>query len=236
MSRELAVMLEAAWRDLSPAEVLRRAVETFGPGRIAFSTSLGAEDQVIVDLLHREGLPVPVFTLDTGRLPQETYEVLDETRRRYGIRIEVLFPDAAALGQLVTEQGANLFYESIDKRKACCRVRKIEPLRQRLASLGAWICGLRREQSVTRTEIGVVEWDEGFGLVKVNPLFGKSEAWVWEYIREHGVPYNRLHDRGYPSIGCAPCTRAVEPGEDLRSGRWWWESPGHRECGLHRQR
>ncbi len=234
MSRERAEELNRQWSGISPEEVLRLAAETFGIEGIAFSTSLGVEDQLITDLLHRQGLDLPLFTLDTGRLPQETYDLLDETRRRYGVRIEVLFPEASSVERMVSQHGPNLFYESIDKRKECCRVRKIEPLKRKLSKLDAWICGLRREQSVTRVGIGVVEWDESFGLFKISPLVDASEAEVWEYVRAHGVPYNRLHDRSYPSIGCAPCTRAVEPGEDVRAGRWWWEQAEHRECGLHR--
>ncbi|NTU68864.1 MAG: phosphoadenylyl-sulfate reductase [Chlorobiaceae bacterium] len=236
MGKERALQLSREWAGKEPHELLRLAAETFGTGRIAFSTSLGAEDQVITDLLHRDGLDVPIFTLDTGRLHQETYDVLDATRHHYGLRIDVLFPEASMVESLVTEYGPNLFYLSVEKRRECCRVRKIEPLRRKLSTLDAWICGLRREQSVTRLGVDIVEWDEAFGLFKLNPLVDATEAWVWEYIRTHGVPCNRLHDRGFPSIGCAPCTRAVEPGEDVRAGRWWWEQAEHRECGLHRHK
>jgi phosphoadenosine phosphosulfate reductase len=234
MGKELVQQLNHEWAGKPPEAVLRLAAEAFGAKGIAFSTSLGAEDQVIADLLHREALQVPLFSLDTGRLPQETYDLLDETRRRYGTSIEVLFPETASVEKMVSLSGANLFYESIENRRECCRVRKVESLKRKLSTLDAWICGLRREQSVTRQGVDVIEWDESFGLVKVNPLADVSEAWVWEYIRKHDVPYNRLHDRGYPSIGCAPCTRAVKPGEDVRAGRWWWEQAEHRECGLHR--
>jgi phosphoadenosine phosphosulfate reductase len=234
MSRERAQELNSEWSGRPPEAVLRIAAETFDDEGIAFSTSLGVEDQLITDLLHRERLDIPLFTLDTGRLPQETYDLLDETRRRYGLQVDVLFPEASSVERMVSQHGPNLFYESIEKRRECCRVRKIEPLKRRLSTLGAWICGLRREQSVTREGIGVVEWDESFGLFKINPLVDASEASVWEYVRKHDVPYNSLHDRSYPSIGCAPCTRAVEPGEDVRAGRWWWEQAEQRECGLHR--
>jgi phosphoadenosine phosphosulfate reductase len=235
MGKDRARQLSLEWSSEAPATVLRRAAETFGAGDVAFATSLGAEDQVITDLLHKEGLPVPVFTLDTGRLPEETYEALDATRRRYDLHVDVLFPQTQAVETMLSLNGANLFYESIEKRKECCRIRKVEPLSRKLSTVKAWICGLRREQSVTRQGLDLVEWDESFGLFKINPLADASEAWVWEYIRSNDVPYNRLHDRGYPSIGCAPCTRAVQPGEDIRSGRWWWESPEHKECGLHRR-
>jgi phosphoadenosine phosphosulfate reductase len=235
MGKDRARQLSLQWSSKAPETVLRHAVETFGAGDVAFATSLGAEDQVITDLLHKEGLLVPVFTLDTGRLPEETYDVLDATRRRYGLHVDVLFPQTQAVETMLSHYGANLFYESIEKRKECCRIRKVEPLSRKLSTVKAWICGLRREQSVTRQGLDLVEWDESFGLFKINPLADASEAWVWEYIRSNDVPYNRLHDRGYPSIGCAPCTRSVQPGEDIRSGRWWWESPEHKECGLHRR-
>ncbi len=219
----------------TPVEIIRRVVEFFGPASTALASSFGAEDQVITDILHRELLSVPIFTLDTGRLHQETYDVLDATRKRYGIKIEVLFPETPAVEAMVTEHGANLFYESIELRRECCRIRKVQPLTKKLSTQKAWICGLRREQSVTRTAVAPLEWDAAFGLYKINPLAEVSEAWVWEYIKTHKVPYNALHDCGYPSIGCAPCTRAVKPGEDIRAGRWWWEIAEHRECGLHRE-
>jgi phosphoadenosine phosphosulfate reductase len=235
MNRDRAHELNRAWAGQSPESVLRNAVETFGVEALGFSTSLGAEDQVITDLIGRNELQIPLFTLDTGRLPEETHELLDQTRRRYGMQIDVLFPDAVSVESMVSQHGADLFYESVEKRRECCRVRKVVPLTRKLSTLQAWICGLRREQSVTRQGVDVVEWDESFGLFKVNPLADATEAWVWEYIRAHDVPYNRLHDQGYPSIGCAPCTRAVGPGEDIRAGRWWWEHAEHRECGLHRK-
>ncbi len=216
-----------------PETILRYASDLFGAESIAFASSFGAEDQVITDMIHREHLGIPVFTLDTGRLPEETYDLMAATGKQYEIGIEVLFPERAAVEAMVTENGPNLFYESIEKRKECCRVRKVEPLRRKLSSLKAWVCGLRREQSVTRTGVAPIEWDEAFGLYKINPLADVTEAWVWEYIRTNGVPYNTLHDHGYPSIGCAPCSRAILPGEDVRAGRWWWEQAVHRECGLH---
>ncbi|MFW5769056.1 MAG: phosphoadenylyl-sulfate reductase, partial [Spirochaetota bacterium] len=176
---------------------------------------------------------VPVFTLDTGRLFQETYDLIEETARKYGLEIEVLFPDRSEIESMVKEHGPNLFYYSVENRKLCCRLRKVHPLRRRLSELDAWICGLRREQSVTRTDIHPVEYDEANGLVKINPLVDWTEDRMHAYIREHSVPYNKLHDKGYPSIGCRPCTRAVKESEDVRAGRWWWENPESRECGLH---
>lgn len=233
MSIETASTLNAAWSGASPAEAISLALDYFGEEKITFSTSLGAEDQVITDILWRQNLRVPVFTLDTGRLPEETYRLLDETRLRYGIKVEVIFPEAESVQKMQTAHGPNLFYNSIENRRECCRIRKVEPLSRKLSSFSAWICGLRRSQSVTRNQLDLVQWDEALGLYKINPLVDATEAWVWEYIRSHNVPYNALHDKGYPSIGCAPCTRAIEPGEDIRAGRWWWEQPELKECGLH---
>jgi phosphoadenosine phosphosulfate reductase len=217
---------------MSAQEVLKLSLDTFGR-KAALSSSFGAEDMVLIDLLMRLDRTARIFTLDTGRLPQETYNVIDATRSKYGAAIEVLFPQAEAVEAMVAEHGMNLFYQSVENRKLCCGVRKMEPLRRALSGLDAWITGLRREQSVTRTAVHKVEWDEGNGLVKVNPLVDWTHDDVWKYIREHNVPYNALHDRGYPSIGCGPCTRAVQPGEHERAGRWWWEHPETKECGLH---
>jgi phosphoadenosine phosphosulfate reductase len=168
-------------------------------------------------------------------LPPETLDLVWRTEDLYGIKIQIIRPDAAAIEELVREHGAALYRESIEKRKLCCHVRKVEPLTRVLAGLKAWICGLRREQSVTRQSIGKVEWDATFGLYKINPLVDWTEQRVWDFIQRSGVPYNALHDQGYRSIGCAPCTRTVKPGEDIRAGRWWWENPEHKECGLHIQ-
>ena len=226
--------LRAELEGKDPETVLRRAWETFGDG-LVFATSLAAEDQVITDIIARNGWPIPFVTLDTGRLFPETYEVLAETERRYGIKVKVFFPDRGQVEAMVAEQGINLFRESVAARKRCCFVRKIEPLRRALAPYKAWLCGLRREQSVTRAGVQVVEDDAANGLVKVNPLAAWSEQDVWGYIAARQVPYNPLHDRGFPSIGCACCTRAVTRTEDVRAGRWWWEEPEHKECGLHRE-
>jgi phosphoadenosine phosphosulfate reductase len=218
----------------SAENILRTALEQY-TGRIALSSSLSIEDQVLTDILVRLDPAARIFTLDTGRLFPETYTLIDRTNKHYGIRIEVFFPEREAVEEMVNEQGINLFYDSLPQRKECCRVRKIEPLRRAFAGLDAWICGLRREQSVTRTEVLSVERDDANDMVKINPLFDWTEQEVWDYIRTHRVPYNVLHDEGFPSIGCQPCTRAVAPGADPRSGRWWWESPEHKECGLHRR-
>jgi len=217
---------------LRAEDVVRLAHERFGRG-VALSSSFGAEDMVLIDMLMKVDRTARMFTLDTGRLPQDTYNVIDATREKYGATIEVFFPQAEAVQAMVAERGMNLFYHSVDNRKLCCGVRKMEPLRRALSGLDAWMTGLRREQSVTRTAVHKIEWDEGNALVKVNPLVDWTHEDVWTYIREHNVPYNALHDRGYPSIGCGPCTRAVQPGEHERAGRWWWEHPDTKECGLH---
>lgn len=226
---EAARSLEGA----DPEAILRWAVDAFAPD-IALASSFGAEDVVLIDMWSRIDQAVRVFTLDTGRLPEETYEVMDRIRERYGIAIATHFPEATAVETLERERGFYSFRRSVEERKRCCGIRKVEPLRRALAPLRAWVTGLRREQAMSRTGVAVVEWDTNHGLVKVNPLAHWTEAQVWAYIREHTVPHNALHDRGYPSIGCAPCTRALQPGEDVRAGRWWWEQdPAAKECGLH---
>lgn len=205
------------------------------PGKVAFSTSLGAEDQVITHMIAGNKLPIRIFTLDTGRLFPETYELLDATVKKYGIRIEVFFPDSDEVQTMVNEKGINLFYDSIENRKRCCDVRKSLPLRRALAGMEVWISGLRRAQSVTRSGIRAEERDAKNNVLKVYPLFDWTDEMVWQYIRTYKVPYNALHDKGFPSIGCQPCTRAVLPGEDNRAGRWWWEDGSHKECGIHRK-
>lgn len=221
-----------ALRGAEPLEVLRAAAQAY-PDKIAFASSLGPEDQFVTHLIAEANLAIPIFTLDTGRLFDETHDLIARTETRYGLRIRVLCPDRSELERMVEQHGVNLFRDSIAARKRCCEVRKLESLRRALADVDAWVCGLRREQSITREEVAEVEWDEANGLVKFNPLASWSEARLWSAIREHGIPYNRLHDAGMPSIGCAPCTRAVPEGDDPRSGRWWWEGAEHRECGLH---
>lgn len=217
---------------LDAGQLLEHMLEKYGDG-IALASSFGAEDQVLTDMLCRISDSPRIFTLDTGRLPEQTYDVMEETRRRYGIRIQIVFPEREKVEEMVNTWGPNLFYGSIEARKRCCGIRKIEPLKRVLRDLQAWICGLRAEQALTRTGLGRVEYDEQFGLLKVSPLADWTTKQVWDYIKERDVPYNALHDQGYPSIGCAPCTRAVGPGQDIRAGRWWWEEPEHKECGLH---
>jgi len=203
------------------------------PGRTAFSTSMGAEDQIITQMISQYNLDIRIFTLDTGRLFPETYDLIDRTRNRYHLNIEIFYPDTNNTEKMVNEHGINLFYNSIENRKLCCHVRKIEPLRRALQNTDIWITGLRSDQSVTRKDNQLVEWDENNNIIKVNPLIQWSENDVWDYIRNNNIPYNKLHDEGFPSIGCQPCTRAIQPGEDLRAGRWWWENPEMKECGLH---
>lgn len=214
--------------------LLRAAVTEFGTaGEITFANSFGAEDMVLTDLILREKLPIEVFSLDTGRLPAETYTLMGEVEQHYDTRLKVFFPKSDTVETYVRTHGINAFYESIEMRKACCHMRKVEPLQRALAGKKAWITGLRAAQSATRTGLPTREFDEGNGLVKFNPLSDWSETEVWAYIRMHEVPYNALHEQFYPSIGCAPCTRAIAVGEDVRAGRWWWEDPTSKECGLH---
>lgn len=204
-------------------------------GRIALSSSLGLEDQVLTAMVCSIDKNVKIFTLDTGRLFPETYDLIHRTNQKYGIRIQVYFPEAQHVELMVREKGINLFYNSIEDRKMCCRIRKIEPLQRAFSGLDIWICGLRRDQSVTRAAMQTVEWDEANGLIKLNPLIDWTEEQVKNYILENNIPYNPLHDKNFPSIGCQPCTRAILPGEDLRAGRWWWENPDTKECGLHKR-
>ncbi|HRP22498.1 MAG TPA: phosphoadenylyl-sulfate reductase [Thauera sp.] len=214
--------------------LLREAVAEFGSqGELAFANSFGAEDMVLTDLILANALPIEVFSLDTGRLPAETYTLIGEVERRYATKLKIYFPDATAVETLVRSHGINAFYDSVELRKACCGVRKMEPLRRALAGKKAWITGLRAAQSITRAGLPLREFDSANGLQKLNPLSDWTEAEVWAYIRINEVPYNALHDQFYPSIGCAPCTRAIAVGEDVRAGRWWWENPESKECGLH---
>lgn len=211
--------------------LLQRIESEFAPA--AFATSLGAEDMVLLDLIARHAPKIEVFTLDTGRLPPETYDLLGKIGERYRLKVKVFLPDAGAVEQYVKINGINGFYDSVAQRKACCEVRKIGPLRRALSGKRAWITGLRREQSPTRSEVAIEEEDPSFGLRKFNPLLEWTHFEIWSYLHRHEVPYNALHDRGYPSIGCAPCTRAIKPGDHPRAGRWWWEEAASKECGLH---
>lgn len=200
---------------------------------IAFANSLSVEDMVLTDLIHRQQLPIEIFTLDTGRLPEETYQTLVAAVNHYQRPIQIYTPEHAALEAFVNSHGVNSFYDSVDNRKACCAVRKLDPLKRALRGKQAWMTGLRRAQSPTRAQVSLEAWDDHFQLTKFNPLLAWEEADVWAYVKAHQVPYNALHDRHFPSIGCAPCTRAIAVGEDIRAGRWWWENPETKECGLH---
>lgn len=205
--------------------------QDFSPA--VFASSFGAEDMVLTDLIARHYPGIGIFTLDTGRLPEETYDLMQKVKEHYGVSVHAYFPDASAVERYVAQHGPNGFYDSVALRKRCCYIRKVEPLKRALADKKAWITGMRRDQSTTREELELSAYDSDHGLHKFNPLCDWTEKDVWNYIRQHDVPYNALHDRFYPSIGCAPCTRAITPGEDIRSGRWWWENPESRECGLH---
>jgi len=227
-AKELAVRFE----EQGPEVIIPWALEQFG-SRIALASSLQAEEMVILDMAWKVHPGIRVFTLDTGRLHEETYIAMERLRERYGIAIESYFPNREAVESLEREKGFYSFRQSVEERKWCCRIRKLEPLARALKDLDAWITGLRRGQAVTRTAIQKVEYDQSHGLIKINPVADWSDEQVWNYIRTHDVPYNALHDLGYPSIGCAPCTRAIKAGEDIRAGRWWWEMPESKECGLH---
>lgn len=218
-------------REQAALDLLRQAALEFAPAALA--SSLSVEDMVLADLISREGLPIGVFVLDTGRLHGDTLELVDTLGERYGFEVQVYRPLAQAVESYVVRFGRDAFYEGAELRKNCCEIRKVEPLRRALAGKGAWITGLRRGQSAGRGAVAVQEFDAVHGLAKFNPLADWSEQDVWDYIRSYDVPYNRLYDQGYRSIGCAPCTRPVVAGEDARAGRWWWEAQGGKECGLH---
>lgn len=229
------IKLNEQFKGKSAEEVLGYFLREY-KGKIGLASSLSIEDQAITSMICDIDKSCKIFTLDTGRLFPETYSLISKTKDRFGKQIEVYFPDYKAVESMVGEHGVNLFYESVELRKRCCHVRKIEPLKRAFEGLEVWICGLRREQSVTRADNQVVEWDEGNGMIKINPLIDWSESQVWDYIKSHQIPYNVLHDKGFPSIGCQPCTRAVKEGEDIRAGRWWWENPEQKECGLHNRK
>ena len=211
--------------------ILERIARDFTPA--VFASSLAAEDMVLTDLILKAELPIAIFSLETGRLHAETLAMIDRVKETYDYDITLFRPDPLAVERYVTQNGLNAFYESVDMRKECCRIRKVEPLGRALAGKRAWITGQRRAQSATRAELAVQEDDLSHAMQKFNPLTDWSEENVWDYLRSNNVPYNALHDRGFPSIGCEPCTRAVQPGEDVRAGRWWWENPESKECGLH---
>ena len=211
--------------------ILARIARDYSPA--VFASSLAAEDMVLTDLILKDALPIGIFSLETGRLHAETLAMIERVKDRYGYDIALFRPQPQAVDNYVNQHGLNAFYDSVELRKACCGIRKVEPLGRALAGNKAWITGQRRAQSTTRQELAVQEDDLGHAMQKFNPLADWSEQDIWDYLRDNGVPYNVLHDRGYPSIGCEPCTRAIAPGEDVRAGRWWWENPESKECGLH---
>ena len=215
----------------STVALLKEVERSFAPAALA--SSFGVEDMVLTDLIVKHAPKIEIFTLDTGRLPQETYQLMQRTTEHYRRKVRVFFPDTAAVESYVRINGINGFYDSIAQRKDCCQVRKVEPLKRALAGKKAWLTGMRRDQAMTRAALTEREFDDAHGIEKFSPLIDWTHLEVWAYVSQHGVPYNVLHDRGYPSIGCAPCTRAIQPGEDVRAGRWWWESAEHKECGLH---
>lgn len=215
-----------------PEEALSFILKQY-QGKIVQASSMGPEDQVITHMIAGIDNRTRIITLDTGRLFQETYDLIQHTIEEYGIQIEIIFPDYHKVQEMVREKGINLFYKSVENRKLCCYLRKNEPLARTLKGMDIWICGLRKDQTVTRFFNKRFEWDEQHGLIRFNPLIDWTEKQVWAFIREHEVPYNVLHNKGYASIGCLPCTRPIQPGEDSRAGRWWWESSEHKECGLH---
>lgn len=240
MNRQDVQGMAAQFRDKPAEEVLRSFFSDYGvrasnngKDRIALASSLGAEDQVLTHMVLEINPDARIFILDTGRFHSETYDLIQKTMKRYDIHYEIQFPETADIMEMESRFGPELFYESIENRKKCCYARKVKPLRKVLSTLDVWITGLRRAQAVTRGLVEKVEWDDANGLVKLNPLADWTEEQIWKYIKRNNVPYSTLHDKGYPSIGCAPCTRAIERGEDIRAGRWWWETPEQKECGLH---
>ena len=231
MSAPIIQSLLDVTKDLSLDETLVFLAKEF-PGKVTFSTSFGQEDQVITDFIAKSNTDITIFTLDTGRLFQETYDVFHKTLKKYKKSIEVYFPEATAVENLLKQKGPNSFYDSVENRKECCFIRKVVPLRKALAGNSVWITGLRAEQSENRQDLNLFEYDAGFEIIKFNPLLKWSLQEVEDYLQENNVPQNALHKKGFVSIGCAPCTRAIAPGEDIRAGRWWWESSA-KECGLH---
>lgn len=231
--KERVLEVSAKAENLKAEDIIKLSFKEFG-SRITFATSLGEEDQVITDMIAKHAPGISIFTLDTGRLFPETYELLAKTQKKYAaLNLKIYYPNTTAVESMVQTKGINLFYESIENRKTCCGVRKVEPLQRALINMDAWIVGLRREQAITRADMRAIEWDEGNQKIKINPLIDWTLADVRKYIADNHVDVNPLHATGFVSIGCAPCTRAIKAGEDIRAGRWWWEQPEQKECGLH---
>lgn len=234
MSKFTAGQVQQLNADLkTPQEVLKWSFDNLHP-RLAIASSFGAEDVVVIDMMMKINPKTRIFTLDTGRLNQETYDVMDEIRKKYNVNIEVMFPDQNEVEQMVRVNGLNLFYDSVGNRKLCCGIRKVHPLNRILSTLDGWITGLRADQTEVRSNANKIELDEQHnGIIKINPIIEWTWDQTWDYIKKNNIPYNKLHDKGFPSIGCEPCTRAIKSGEPLRAGRWWWESDLQKECGLH---
>lgn len=234
MSKFTLAEIESLNSTIKAAEdALQWASDNLHP-KVAKASSFGAEDAVIMDMMIKINPNFRFFSLDTGRLPQETYDIMDIVRKKYDITIEVLFPDTNEVEEMVKSKGMNLFYESIENRKLCCEIRKVHPMNKFLKTLDGWITGLRKDQTEIRKDAKIIEIDELHGgIIKINPIINWTWDDIWNYIKKNNLPYNSLLDKGYPSIGCEPCTRAIRPGEDLRAGRWWWEQGTHKECGLH---
>lgn len=234
MSKFTLAEIESLNSTIKTAEdALQWASDNLHP-KVAKASSFGAEDAVIMDMMIKINPNFRFFSLDTGRLPQETYDIMDIVRKKYDITIEVLFPDTNEVEEMVKSKGMNLFYESLENRKLCCEIRKVHPMNKFLKTLDGWITGLRKDQTEIRKDAKIIEIDELHGgIIKINPIINWTWDDIWNYIKKNDLPYNSLLDKGYPSIGCEPCTRAIRPGEDLRAGRWWWEQGTHKECGLH---
>lgn len=226
-------VLNMQYAEKNPEEIIRYIAERIGFTKISLASSLSIEDQVLTDMLLKVNPQARIFFIDTGRHFQNTYDLMEETMRRYQFNYEVYASDTRELETMVSKYGPNFFYESVELRKKCCEIRKVNPLNRVLSTLDGWICGLRRDQSLTRQEIEIFEWDKAHSIYKINPISFWTEERVWEYIKKKNVPYNNLYHNGFSSIGCQPCTRAIKPDEDVRSGRWWWEDPDKKECGLH---
>ncbi len=233
MQTERIKQLNAKAKGLDAQGIIKLAYDEF-PSRVSFATSLGEEDQVITDMIAKAAPGIGIFTLDTGRLFAETYDLMEKNQKKYNkLNFKIYYPDTKTVEEMVRTKGINLFYESVENRKFCCHVRKVEPLQRALANMDAWITGLRHSQSLGRLDAKIFEWDQANGKIKINPLIDWSLDQVHDYIKKHNVDVNSLHAKGFVSIGCAPCTRAIQPGEDIRAGRWWWEEPEQKECGLH---
>lgn len=233
MDRNEIKLLNEQFKNKSAQEIVDFAIDKFGLSKIILATSLSIEDQVLTHIFAKANKDSRIFFLDTGRHFQSTYDLLQNTAELYLMKFEIYAPNHEELEAIVHEHGPNLFYESIELRKKCCEIRKVNPLQRVLKTVEAWVCGLRQEQALTRQDLNVFEWDESHEIMKINPLAFWSEEKVWEYIKKENIPYNELYEENYRSIGCRPCTRAVNPGEDIRAGRWWWENPDKKECGLH---